>query len=71
MATPAQLAALGTFIADLEPADETQATLDGVNARLDATREQVRIALSIAAEPSYTDEYKLQMIVETLGPQTP
>jgi hypothetical protein len=70
MATAQQLAALAGFVDGLETTDEIQAELDGVNARYDAVREQVRIALSIMDEGSYTDEYKLQMIAQTLGPQS-
>ncbi|MEY4428634.1 MAG: hypothetical protein RLZZ182_1323 [Pseudomonadota bacterium] len=70
MATAQQLAALAGFVDGLETTDEIQVELDGVNARYDAMREQVRIALSIMAEGSYTDEYKLQMIAQTLGPQS-
>lgn len=70
MATAQQIEALAAFAANLDTTDELQGELDGVNARLDALREQIRIVQSVIAEASYTDDYKLELITATLGPQS-
>ena len=79
MATAAQLAQLAALAAEqastlsaLEATEssEVQLELDGVNARLEAVNSQVAIALTVLNDTTYTNAEKLQLIGETLGPQS-
>ena len=68
----AHVASLTAAIAraeSLETTDDMQAELDGVNARLAAFRAQVDIVTGIRNSPDYTDAQKLDLIMDTLGPQ--
>lgn len=76
MATAAQLAALASGVAALTAQVQSidvdadlRAELDGVNAELDALRGQAAIALRVIADPGYTQQQKLDMILATLENQ--
>lgn len=77
MATPAELAgavadldAIRAKVASISTADEMQAELDSVNARLEQERNEKTIALTIIEDETLTDAEKLEAIAETLGLQS-